>query len=558
MGGGKGGGHGNSGRIDSFVQTWGLDEIAAKFLAELDVSVLEKVLLEFAPRDDTHDVSGKMFAFARSVAAKQGAESIPPTMELLAFAERWSLGSQEVAWLAELPPMVSSVLVREFDPKEDTQNVTGKMKSFARSIQTRASPSSFGRSSGNAFAGLALNPRAAPWSRAPAGPRGLQNRLADFVNHWGVEDSLPFLSGLDDASMATIMEQFDPKGDTKNINGRLRAFARSIQAGMQGRLELEQFAAHWNLDDSTVVFLQSLPQEVTATVLQEFAPDPATRDIAGKLKMFARSVLNRTACGLPKPREDSWTDGADAGHSTDTAIRQFAAQWALNHTSVEFLETLPPEVRAKVFEEFAPRSDTRDVGAKLRVFAGTVMNGKGTRPARAEVALKDELSLPATEEAFLAHWGLDVSTTARDVLNRMQPGPRARVMQEFAPGQDTVDVLGKFCGFASSVARTKGAPPAGRAPSRDFGRSSGGAVQQYCEQWQLDESSFVLLRNMEPHVQAAVMAEFQPRSDVRDMSGKFSAFARSVAARIGSSGPQKRHMPPLLNPMDARRPRMSF
>jgi len=274
--------------------------------------------------------------------------------------------------------------------------------------------------------------------------------------------------------------------------------------------------------------------------------------------------------------------------SSDPAVEEFVSRWGLDSSCVSFLETLPDDARTKVLEQFEPRRNTQNVSAKLRAFANTIVTGQGrisSQPPPAEprsplfTGAPSSASVPSPEEesAFLERWGLSGNQTAVDVLRRLHPPVRMRVMREFAPGQGTQDVLGKFCGFAVSVAKSaakEGAshlPPL-RAPSRHVAapwaqpsratnvpsHAATGSMtpEQFADRWQLDAGSRALLSGLDLNAQATVIEEFQPRGDVRDMSGKFCAFARSVASRVQSRTPgQKRPMsttgfagPPIYRP----------
>lgn len=616
--------------VTTFIEHWRLDEKAAEYLRCLDEGVRNTIIVEFAPRDNTHDIAGKMYAFARSVMSKSVVVAeMSPELEL--FVQRWQLDNAAVAWLTSLPSQVSNILVQQFEPKEDTHNVIGKMRSFARSIQARL-PAGGGQ----------LSPAEAQMLDA------LAVRLSEFAQRWNIDESaLALVRAMPVDVQATVIEQFDPKGDVVNVNGKLCAFARSIAAGRQGQDILESFAAHWGLDESAKQFLRSLPEEVRTTVFHQFEPDKGTRDVSNKLRMFAKGVLSGTiaaTAGVP-------TAPAAAGHTTlqawrlaevaaaaagavvpgelaaplfrgvepgvvgavisaDPSINEFVARWGLDAGTVPILESLPEDVRIRVLQEFDPRGNTRNPSGKLIAFVRTVVSGQGRSAPRLERHFPQAPQAPQaallgggclhhhlgagtsvvlhaapcgqmvlrgqpghavashSEADFLARWGLSGNQTALDVLGRLQPAVRARVMAEFAPGHDTNNVLGKLCGFATSVARAAvkefagGLPPLRTPPAcvappqlHDVFRAApliqplrgeglAMAPDDFADRWNLDEGSRALLRGLEPDVQATVLAEFQPRDDVRDPSGKFCAFARSVAARLRSS-PGKRPLGPL-------------
>eukprot|EP00927_Polykrikos_kofoidii_P028342 TRINITY_DN24775_c0_g1_i1.p1 TRINITY_DN24775_c0_g1~~TRINITY_DN24775_c0_g1_i1.p1 ORF type:complete len:647 (+),score=102.88 TRINITY_DN24775_c0_g1_i1:80-1942(+) len=593
--------------VADFATQWGLNWEAVDFLLTLDEGVRRTVMEEFMPRDGTLDISGKLLAFARSVSDRQtGLQESSLSSELDAFAQRWNLDDAARTWLQALQPEVVSVLVEQFDPKDDTQNIIGKMKGFARSIQQRQIGSG---SIAHRVSDLA--PLMAPRSALAA-----EKNLMDFASMWNLEEStVHFLRSLTTVVQLTVIQQFDPKDDTINVDARLRAFARSIAAGRQDLSIVEEFAAHWGLDDEMKDFLCSLPDETRATVIQQFDPAPGTYDIAGKLRMFVRGiVLNakpaiRHASSVmdgpppvkaaPSPNETQ----AITARIDDPEIADFVKQWNLDSGSVSLLESLDEDKRRTVMEAFDPRGNTRNVDGKLRAFATTVINGYGRfgQPRPAEEPFDDtasEVTDPAIAE-FLQRWNLFGDETAHQVVKRLQPSVRERVMREFMPGEFTQNILGKLCGFAASVGRAAAnesnsnarpplvgwssrSPPVSargefsggngfggggtsashlpplRAPGRvsagqgrhggggstppwaaRSGVASDGASDQFVAKWQLDEGCRAFLHSLGPDIRAAVMREFGPRDDTRDMSNKFRAFARSVASRFASQG-QKR------------------
>jgi len=169
------------------------------------------------------------------------------------------------------------------------------MRGFARSIQARI-PAGGGSAGGEVSHYDALS---------------LQ--VSEFAAKWGLEDSaLGLLKKLPAQVQQTVIEQFDPKGDTMNINGKLCAFARSIAAGRQVQGVVETFAQHWGLDAVTTQFMQSLPQDVRAIVIQQFDPMAGTRDVCGRLKMFAKGILAKHSHGEhPVAEPDSHYRGRD-------------------------------------------------------------------------------------------------------------------------------------------------------------------------------------------------------------------------------------------------------
>jgi hypothetical protein len=282
-------------------------------------------------------------------------------------------------------------------------------------------------------------------------------------------------------------------------------------------------------------------------VINEFDPKAGTRDINGKLRMFAKGVLSSKPVAMSRSRPEDPTMRTALSNrpffssnteNLDEAIHNFAHQFGLDRSTVEWVESLPDDVRDVIFKEFDPRGNTRNIGGKLKAFATTVIE----RLERGEQKKAPALS---EDEQFLRHWGMETSHIARETLSRLDDHAAGKVMREFLPGQDTRDIVGKFCGFANSVANApagEGRSPQGGFPSRHSSRPPPAQhADDFAEQWMLSESSRALLHGLTADVQAVVIAEFDPRGDTRNIDGKFNGFVRSVSAsRSGGYGGQKR------------------
>jgi len=246
-----------------------------------------------------------------------------------------------------------------------------------------------------------------------------------------------------------------------------------------------------------------------------------------------------------------------------------------------------------VLEQFNPAPGTTDVNSKLRAFARGISTGVGggkgafsppplgwaRAPAPTGVApqtpirpvsVPQSANLSADEVAFVARWGLGGFFGVKEILHNLTPEVRSRVMREFAPAPGTRDIFRLFAGFANSVSRTASAEnsapplrpprplvtstlpvrpvtsgtvgPVPLAPTLHSGGVAGVRAgvsctpEEFAERWQLDEGSTALLRGLPEDIKAVVMAAFNPRGPLRDIGGKFCAFARSVAARAKDGG----------------------
>lgn len=632
----------------AFVDRWKLAPDAEQILKTLDEGVRQVVFSEFDPREDTHDVSGKLASFARSVGNRHAMfGSMHHDIE--AFSRKFYLDEHAASWLTSLPAETLHVVLTEFDPKEGTENVIGKMRAFARSVQNRPKRGGFDGHAGHHAPAPAVN--------LPGGEQ-LNHRLISFATHWGVDESaLDCLRALPLEVQSIVIEEFDPKGDTMNVSGKLLGFARSIAArgGAQawprvatgaltppshgshvgslgghrgapagahdaGRapqrrtssVAVEAFVRQWGMEPWVQEFLDQLPPDVLSEVFQQFDPAPGTQNVGAKLKRFAEGIVSGVGGGAPihhgqavsatlggggvfsagggamsATHHRRFADSApsqarhsrnvgDVGFSSasqvsgrymrnvdrDPKVRAFILRWGLDEVSTpQLLESLPERACSTVLAEFEPRDGTRNVDAKLRAFAGTVAAGVGS-PGGASAGGLAGMSASASglqtdKVAWLRTWGLAEHETAHDVLARLTPVVRERVMAEFAPGTNTQNVLGKFVGFANSVSRAQASSTASGPVFRSAGHSVGPGVAgsgrahvpqsagradagtMLATKWGLGESSVLEFRAVPVEIQAVVAAEFDPKGAVHNIDGKFCAFLRSVASRAprGSKRP---------------------
>jgi len=454
-----------------------------------------------------------LYAFGQSVASRHAA-NLTMSEELRTFKQRWGLDGCTVGWLLSLSPTVQRILIHEFAPREGTGDAAAKLRAFARSVESRVSVAAQHR---------APAAMAAPGSQSGPRPAGPANnvvysrdpRYEEFVKYWGLEEnSRSLILSLSVDVQTTVIDQFNPRGEAVNVNGKFIAFARSVAACKDAQVALESFAAHWGLDVETKEYIRSLPPELRSAVIARFDPAPATRDMNSKLRAFTRSLEKIMGYGYSNGQP--W-----APHGNPHP----AVHWQGHQAAVS---GRPPGM--------PPPS-----------------------PGVANVASAGVGEIPADEAAFLARWGFSPETGARELLQSLPPEVKLRVLNEFAPAPSTRDVFKLFAGFASSVARALGAVPLSESgvpdetfpvdthvtavASHDF--SAGGAgnsgchpnvapclpEEEFIQRWQLDEGSKALLRGLPEHIRAVVMAEFHPRPPIYDIGGKFCAFARSVAAR---------------------------
>eukprot|EP00928_Gymnodinium_smaydae_P087938 TRINITY_DN7210_c0_g1_i1.p1 TRINITY_DN7210_c0_g1~~TRINITY_DN7210_c0_g1_i1.p1 ORF type:complete len:656 (-),score=127.09 TRINITY_DN7210_c0_g1_i1:63-2030(-) len=250
-------------------------------------------------------------------------------------------------------------------------------------------------------------------------------------------------------------------------------------------------------------------------------------------------------------------------------IGHFARHWGLDISAIDWLRSLPAEVRVTILREFSPRCSPHDVSRMLFSFGRSVQ-------ARHEASG----NLPPELTHFAMRWGLDASVMGW--LLSLPLEVRSVVVREFAP----VDchggaVVAKLKAFVRSVEGRlrSGVPgPAGMSPAAGCqgapaddaaagqGHAAGGCMLQdldpndpydpyaagdpeaqdgeaavplkelgsseleFADRWGLDDMARNVLASLPEDIQRTVVEQFEPRGDLVHASAKMVAFARSVQA----------------------------
>lgn len=459
--------------VSQFAQKWGLEEDSVQFLRTLPSDVLQRVLTGFTPKADTNNIGGRLRAFTKSVmttvrtpsqtslaAAVSGVSadcttSLPVAeasyeelyQTFVHFATSWGLDGDAWLLLQQLPEPLARQVMAEFVPSglESIAEQFHALVMSALTSPTVASP----------VAPAAVQ---TPLILPPQAPTGPPESIPEFLERWGLSvDAAAFLEGLPAETLQIVLKDFTPAGDTKSVLGRLMGFARNIGKGGSGHIAsasqvpaaspvmgqvsqaqptaalpvegLEFFIATWCLDDETVKFLQALPSEVLPRIMREFTPNQDTRNVGGRLRAFARSILQASTA------------------TTHDPVQQFVEQWGLDASTAAFLQALPDEVRAKVMLGFHPNGDTVNLQGRLQAFARGVL-------ARSTPSVDQQAARAGPISAFAGRWGLDNNSVT--LLGTLPPDMLQRVVTEFKPPSDTFNVDGRLQSFVKSVASASG------------------------------------------------------------------------------------------------------
>jgi len=525
--------------VESYAQRMGLDVTVVDWLRSLDGAVQATIMTEFSPQQcpTQEDLVQKLFAFGRSVSQRHSSGGALPS-ELRGFVQRWGLDNEGLTWLLGLLPKVQGVVVREFAPHETPVDVISKLRAFAGSVERKV---------GMQLAGIAPGGVLQVQGGQSNFEANSQNqRLREFAGYWQLDEAAQStLFSLAPNMAHKIVDDFDPRGDTTNLNRKFMAFVRTLTRGIAGGV--------------------GPPSSPGAPLAQQAMPMGQPMAMG-----HAMAMVNAAPMGHGMPMRQ-------APLASFPLLDSFSAHWNLAPDVKEYLMSLHMDVCTEIINRFDPPVDaTRDVNRKLMGFAKSVAaaprisqpvamaSGFGGQPMPARpsgghmapnvAASALPVTLSADEHAFLARWGLGGAGGGGEYFARVPAEVRARVVADFAPRAGTRDLLRLFVGFVTAVSRKMqtgevyGQSPASfqsMAPSAPslhhrapVGPAGGGVnpndTEGFADRWGLDAGSRALLRGLPDEARWRCILEFNPRGVCNDIGGKFCAFARSIAAAVAA------------------------
>lgn len=380
--------------------------------------------------------------------------------------------------LLEQPREVQARVIADFHPKQGTRDINRLFQGFFKSVAGNASLQSAPKQvpmtapdprlmdvSFRAPFKQPLVPRnPSSWVTAlPVKPMVAHIDLEAFVMQWGLDDSaMDALMKLDNATQGRVIEQFEPRQTTRDINRLFHGFLRSVtntpaesnqylladgidqaqyevpfmsdpgvnslvpeqsmmypdlfQAEGTDMARIQMFLQSWNLDESSRVALMQMDPQVQLQIMHDFAPKPQTQDLNRLFHGFVRSVSARTQ---------------------------------LRRASPMMAPVAPvPFMRSEEMARIAPRQPL------LQRDDFSILTGGGAK--RTSTWVNDN---PNQDEilSFAQTWDLDQACIS--ALQVQSPEVQKRVMDQFCPRSATRDVRNLFHGFIKSVVTGGGKRP---------------------------------------------------------------------------------------------------
>lgn len=276
---------------------------------------------------------------------------------------------------------------------------------------------------------------------------------------------------------------------------------------MQGKSASDEFGEKWGLNEEAMSWLRWLSADQRAHVMAEFVPKDATRDVSALFVSFAKS---RQETRHPAARH------------TPNAVDEFGERFGLNEEAMSWLRWLSPEQQEVVMTEFDPPAHTRDISTKFISFA------KSRKESRQSAVVKQ--SSPVDE--FAERFGLNDEAVSR--LLHLAPEQQEHIMAEFNPAANTRDISGKLMAFIktregreqSAVDELRGRL-GGERKKYDSADDENTRLDEFANNFGLNEDSMSWLRWLGPEQQEHVMSEFNAGPTTKDVNRRFIAFVRT-------------------------------
>lgn len=233
---------------ERFSQAWGLDTRTVHFLQSLPEPVRDHVLAGF-DGNGTKDgnVWGRLLGFVRHT-----------------WARSLGLDQASVALVKSLPEEAQMICLTDFDPSGTKDgNVAGRLQAFVKKAMAQAGQ-------------LARAPAACPATALASGSHAaLAPTVAGFADAASMRGAPAAGGSFADAAVA-------------------RAPVPSLKAALSCDPQVIGFLERCGLDMSTVAFLETLPEDVRAKVMNEFDPT-GTKDgnVLGRLQGYVRFLNAR-------------------------------------------------------------------------------------------------------------------------------------------------------------------------------------------------------------------------------------------------------------------------
>jgi len=547
--------------IAAWVQSLGLGENAAGFLAGLPADMQQSILQNFdATGTKDGNVWGRLLGYVRSL-----------------WSRKLSLPPEATATVRALPDELQVKVILSFDAAGSKDgNVTARLMGFCNHLAVRhgliagaqpvvsaapmapvslapisAAPALRSYPASHTAYAQALNVSTVAVQATDAGVSATTGgiSMAQFCSNMGLDTNASnFLQHLPVEVQSAIITTFDPSGTKDgNIWGRLFAFARRLWAQHVGldRGTIDQIKAcseeeqirtivDWTMKQGGGVSYALQPQPQPQPVLQTLPPAQHTYQPATHFGL--QHQPNAVAAEALPLGASRW----DQVQVTDPTLVDFVRLWGLDGRATGFLQSLPEHVRQQVMRSF-DGSASKDGNVWGRLF-GYIRQTWANSLGLDQEAMRFVKELPE-EAQMICLTDFDPSGTKDgNVVGRLQGFARKALKQSGfqAPPPTAASVAGSFGapagghGVFAHPAPLTAAPVAAAIPTQVSGAVMRGEVdiQGFIERCGLDHNSYAWLASLPEDIVTTVVTEFDP-TGTKDgnVLGRLQGYVRLLNAR---------------------------
>lgn len=366
------------------------------------------------------------------------------------------------------------------------------------------------------------------------------DEVAQFALQWDLDDrAVNLLLSVDPDIQTRVMNDFQPTDLSKGASAAIMGFVRSIlsssgrsvrPAGPSANATDEEstgaFMVHWELDAKAQEALTNLDPDTRQRIMNGFTPKDVSRGASIALMGFIKSVVARQQGGAGMSAQAGGASRpVNGGKTGDPGIDQFVAQWGLDAAAQEMLCRLDWNTQQRVMQGFAPKDTSRGASPAFMGFVKSIAGKMGI-----------DLSGGGS-------WG--GAPPARQAFGACGGGKGGDSWGgkgcDYWGGKGGDSWGGKggdsWGGKGGDSWGGKGKSRSGKGDGWSTASPTGDpVVDEFVENWGLDNQAAESLAHLDPETQARVMNGFSPKDISRGTSHAFMGFMKSVVGR--SATPQ--------------------
>eukprot|EP00746_Dinoflagellata_sp_MGD_P089662 gnl/MRDRNA2_/MRDRNA2_35381_c0_seq1.p1 gnl/MRDRNA2_/MRDRNA2_35381_c0~~gnl/MRDRNA2_/MRDRNA2_35381_c0_seq1.p1 ORF type:complete len:382 (-),score=96.89 gnl/MRDRNA2_/MRDRNA2_35381_c0_seq1:166-1311(-) len=189
---------------------------------------------------------------------------------------------------------------------------------------------------------------------------------------------------------------------------------------------------------------------------------------------------------------------------SDDEMQSFARIWGVDEGATNFLLTMSPIVRTHVVTNFKPPENTTNISGQVISFAKNAMDAvKEAKGKGKGMGTGADKGMGMGGKGGKGAMGMDPATMMSSMMGMMM-----------------MQMMGKMGGM-----KGKGKGMKGKSGMGGMGGMGGSeSVENFIQQWGLDEENANMLRGADPARQQLTIQNFNPPADTTNINAKFRSF----------------------------------